>query len=167
MKRLAAPLLCFLGACGARMASETGPSPKEDRTFGVTGQDTADIRTREVHVHLEVPGAGLGAYQLVVRWDPTVARLVSLEPCRTHPFDGSPEFDRGGFFTGEVRVFSTAVRGRLGGGGRYDLLTLRFERAGPGRARVDVAVEALYDDAPSPRKVSGSLTVDPAEVRFD
>ncbi|MBI2900442.1 MAG: hypothetical protein HYY17_09660 [Planctomycetes bacterium] len=165
MRLAAAALLALLSAC----AASSRPAAREDvrspnrGTMGLTGQTVTP--QQDVHVHVEIPAGTFGAYQLVIRWDPDVARIRSVASCPIRSFPGTPEFDPETFSRGIAKVFSTAVRAR--GPGEYHLLTIRFERIAAGSTRVDVIVEALYDDAAAPRRITGILSVSPREIRFE
>lgn len=156
-----APLFLLLASCSAYPGRSPG---REDKS--ISGQTGRTDRPPQVHVHVEVPVGSLAAYQLVLRWDPAVARIRAITPCSSRPFPGSPEFDAESFSSGTVRVFGTAQRCHTASGETH-LLTVTFERVATGRTRVDVQIEALYDDAPSPRRIAGILTVEPREIRFD
>ena len=153
-----APLLCLFSACASGAYS---PRLANRESEGMTSQTPGG----DVHIHIEIPGGTFAAYQLVIHWDPNIAHIREIVSCNARKFPGNPEFDPGTFATGKTKVFATAVRAK--GYGDYHLVTVKFDRVAAGTTRVDVVVEALYDDSVVPRRITGILTIQPRELHFD
>jgi hypothetical protein len=135
------------------------PAAKEDST-GLTTQE----RRPELHIHVDIKSGRFAAYQFRIKWDPKIARIVSLRPCRASAFPANPECDPSKFSTGEVIVLAASTLGY--GVDNYHLLTVTFERVSAGTTPVEVIVEALYDDSEPPRRADGVLEVTPREISF-
>ncbi len=155
------PLLALLSGCSGYAPAREDSAGRN--TFGLTVQSKAPA-VREVHVHIDIPSERFAAYQFLVRWDPAVARIRSIQPCRADSFPADPEFDPATFTTGAARVIASALHGL--GHGDFHLLTIAFERVAPGKTTVEVVVEGLYDDSPMPRRVDGHLKGGPWEIQF-
>lgn len=161
------PVLLIIAGC----SSGFSPASREDRApqetgsrFDTTSSGMTTQQPAEVHIHLESFGR-VAAYQIVIRWDPTVARIVSIERCRAKEFPATPQFESRRFSEGVITVFADMPGGY--GAGEYHLLTVRFERLKAGATPIEARLEALYDDADPPQRTRGSLTVEPSVLRFD
>lgn len=157
------PLLLMLTGCSASYAS----APKADERSALTDTATTGLTTQapsEVHIHVRTYGR-VAAYQVVIRWDPAIARIASIERCSAKEFPADPQFDRGTFASGTTVVFGNLTTAR--GADEYHLLTVRFERVQAGETPVTVELKALYDDSDLPKRVRGDLSVEPSRLRFE
>ena len=158
MKRLLLILLLLCGCAGATKR------PSESY-IAVEKSEQSDPAEKKVHVHLDTGKHRMTAYQILLHFDPSIARIESIDRCDHQTFPSEPEFDTASFRRGLTRILASRSEGAPAG--ELHLLTITFQKNGSGSSPVDVVVEALYDDTNPPKKFSGTLSVWPQRVTFE
>ena len=97
------------------------------------------------HVHLDARDRLLGAYTIILRFNPKVAVIRSIEPCAVRHFKGSPEYDPDSLTSGVTRVTSLDAFPSKKPDNEYHLLTVTFGRVGGGTLEATAEIERLYD----------------------
>ncbi len=162
MKKLI-PLLFLAAGCSGPMEIPKETSPEQ--ILQATQPEPARPTNTQVHIHLDTGDRRMTAYQILLHFDPSIARIASIERCDHRTFPGDPEFDPKSFRRGLTRILASRTGGAKAG--ELHLLTIRFEKAGAGTTPIDVAVEALYDDASPPKKFHAVPSVWPRNITFE
>lgn len=152
--KLSAALLCWmvLSSCAVSHLKRNGPPtanalvPADPKT---TPKDTSPLRSdlQEAHLHLYTKGHSLGAYQIAVEFDASVAVLHEIRSCATAEFPENPEFMPERMSSGRITIaaHTNSTHKVPSKNDFYNLLTLVFRRVKPGTSRLTAQVMSLYD----------------------
>lgn len=156
MRSLAALPLLALAACAVGDPRENGGVVKGPR----------EPQEQKFHVHMATGGARLGAYTVVVTWNPADAVIERITPCTASKFPGSPQFPTGAFLNGRIRIWGLTTDRRHDVPEEYDLLSITFRGLRPVRAQIKVELEAAYDTSRKPQPLPARLNAFPPELDF-
>lgn len=151
MKTLAAlMILAILAGCAA------GHGPE------AANGDVGASPPIRVAVAIDTKGKSLGAYQLVVQYQPSEARIRSITALQRgaviSEFPGAPIHDPGSFESGSTRIFGYNP-GAATPQGPYAVCSIEFERVGGPRSPLQVIVEGLFDSSAPPKRLEDSAIV--------
>jgi len=118
------------------------------------------VSTGYVDVFVEPAGRKLGAYDLVVKFDPAVVRIARIERV-DGGFPGAPMVSPDSFASGSTRIISLQA-GRQVSGSRIAVARVYFRPVSAGRSAIYVEVKDLYD--PGSQRVLGSAVLSTDEV---
>lgn len=126
-----------------------------------------DARRTQVAVALDTHGVAIGGYQVVVRWDPSVAIIAGIHAADGADFDGLPLSDPATYASGATRVIGYRKTVRK----PHDasaIFTITFAGVDGGLSSpVEVVIERVYDAATPPRQITDCpVDLRPAKIDF-
>jgi len=155
------PLCAVLAGCSAAEPRQDGTEVSSTAGHGEAPSPAAG-RTGAVSVTLSVdPGArALGAYELVLRYDPAVIRVCAVWQPGGRGFPATPLSDTSTWRTGSTPILGFVVRDAPPG--RIDVATVEFEWVAQGESSLSVSVRSLY--SPEGNSIPGTALVTPARL---
>lgn len=147
MKALSLLSLLALSGCAAAASAERAPEPRDPTRV-------------EWRLHIDTKDKGIGAYTILIHWNPDVASIEEIVPCSPRYFSGTPNYLRDTFTTGTTRITAFDTSGTKPRSGQWHLFTVIFRQVAPGTLTAKAELEKLYDDANKPftgRLMDGEL----------
>ncbi len=137
-------------------SSATGSAPGIDTLPGPALRSPSPTE-----LYLDVNGGVLGAYSLILSWDPQVAEISTVEGGASRAFSGPPFQDPAGFVSGRTRILGLQV-GDTAATGLVHVATVVWHAVAPGDAGLDVLLEKAVD--PDGNTLPTALRTEPAGV---
>ncbi|GEM_PF-3113451 len=135
---------------------------KMERAGGAEIARTREKQGTVVSVRIDTGDRPLGAYTVVLRYDPEAARVLDVEAPGPGGFPGAPMADPATFDTGATPIVGFHV-GRAHPRGRVEIARVLLEPRGGGSAGLSVSVRSLY--GPGGKPVPGTADVIPPAVK--
>jgi hypothetical protein len=118
-----------------------------------------------MHIRVLTDGVTMGGYTIMVKWDPDIATIEKITPCRDSTFPGTPEFSTTNFARGWVKIWGLTTS-RHTVPAEYDLCMIYFHPHRAEKFTPSVEIHALYDMAKRPKPITGRLNIFPAAFDF-
>lgn len=144
-----------LGRSAVTGTAETRPGPGTEAEGAAAGQ-VPRVRPEDVTIILDTGEATLGAYTVVLDFDPAVAVVESVRGGAEPSFRADPASHPPAFASGTVRLAGLQL-GEGGPRGLVQVARVRFRAVSPGRTELRVRVEVAADPAGSP--IAGARAV--------
>jgi hypothetical protein len=128
--------------------------PPADLTEGLT------VSPEYVDVFVEPAGKKLGAYDLVVSFNPSIVRISRVERV-AEGFPGAPMVNCDTFTSGSTRIISLQAGAQVSSG-RIAIARVYFSPVSPGRTGIAVDINNIYD--PGSQRILGSATLSATEL---
>ena len=145
-------------ASGAREESAAAPSPGASN--GGAPQQAGRFAAAPVLLTVDPGARSLGAYELVLRYDPAVARVSAVRQPGPGGFPATPMSDPSTWRSGATPILGFVVGEAPAG--RIGVAVIEFERVAEGESSLSVSVRSLY--SPDGKPIPGTALLSRSSV---
>ena len=148
-------LVLILVSCSSSPNVEDGGGAKNHVPVN---SNSLVIMPSEVNLWFDTQGKPLGAYSVVLKYDPNIVQIAEVKGGESY-FSGVPYVDKKDFQKGQVRIMAYHPH-ESGPAGQILVARIYFKAIQPGLAHLDLKVETLVNPQGDPIDLRPLMTTD-------